>query len=502
MISVPAYASRVDSTWTPPAHVAGHYRAAVSGGAQVNVSLEPDGALHAAAQAMAERVAADEQHRAPAASVIQGLSWAAGVIDPLPAIVVLHASGDLPEARIREGVEDLARGQGFNRVGVGSARGADGGEVVVIALSERRLSLSAPVPRQQAPGGRVLLSGRLAEGLHDPELAITHPDGHVEHFPLGEGPDFMAQFPASARGAYQVELIAMGSGGSTVVANFPVYVGIEPPATLDAVAGTRTENVAQAEAALLMLLNEARRQAGRTPLRMNPTLAGVARAHSEDMAAHRFIAHNSPTDGSTPSQRLQRRGLSSGLILENLGRGYSAREIHDGLMASPGHRANILNADVTDVGIGVALEPGPRGGLVVTQDFIQVAPPIDVATAPAALLERINDNRRRRNTPALSAPEELQTAARDAANAFFTRERPSQQSVVDAANRAVSRYALRYRRISVLATQVTQLFQASGLEPLLDPEVRFIGIGVSQGSRPDTPPSAVFVVFILGYPRG
>jgi len=48
---------------------------------------------------------------------------------------------------------------------------------------------------------------------------------------------------------------------------------------------------------------------------------------------------------------------------------------------------------------------------------------------------------------------------------------------------------------------VTRPTDAGGLDPLRDPAIGSIGIGVAQGARPDAPPNAVFVVYVLGYPR-
>src|SRR5262249_103464 len=146
------------------------------------------------------------------------------------------------------------------------------------------------------------------------------------------------------------------------------------------------------------------------PLQAMPQLAAVARAHSEDMARNRFIAHVSRTTGTT-AERLTRAGLSSGLVLENLGRGYSSREVHEGLMASPGHRATLLNDRITHVGIGVARERGPGGALIVTENFIQVAPPIDLASAPPRLLHLVNSARVRRSANPLEIRQQLADVA-------------------------------------------------------------------------------------------
>ncbi|MCZ7677294.1 MAG: hypothetical protein M5U28_00335 [Sandaracinaceae bacterium] len=48
---------------------------------------------------------------------------------------------------------------------------------------------------------------------------------------------------------------------------------------------------------------------------------------------------------------------------------------------------------------------------------------------------------------------------------------------------------------------VASVDEAGALEPALDPDVRAAGIGVAQGTRPDTGPNAIAVVIVLAWPR-
>jgi len=52
---------------------------------------------------------------------------------------------------------------------------------------------------------------------------------------------------------------------------------------------------------------------------------------------------------------------------ENVGMGPSCQSIHDAFMSSPGHRANILDTDYNQVGVGVATDND--GTIYVTEDF-------------------------------------------------------------------------------------------------------------------------------------
>lgn len=120
------------------------------------------------------------------------------------------------------------------------------------------------------------------------------------------------------------------------------------------------------EARMLALVNEERAREGLKPLRADPELAEVARAHSRDMFARGYFSHVSP-DGGKLSDRMRKSEVRYLLAGENLALAPTLPLAHQGLMNSPGHRANILRPQFGRVGIGVL--DGGRHGLMVTQDF-------------------------------------------------------------------------------------------------------------------------------------
>ena len=115
------------------------------------------------------------------------------------------------------------------------------------------------------------------------------------------------------------------------------------------------------------LTNRARADAGLAPLSPDPRLAAAAQAHSADMVARDFYAHTAP-DGSRPWDRAAAAGSTRRTIGENIACGQrSAAEVVEGWLNSPGHRANILKADFTHIGVGFA--GGGRAGTYWTQLF-------------------------------------------------------------------------------------------------------------------------------------
>ncbi|MEZ4335820.1 MAG: CAP domain-containing protein [Sandaracinaceae bacterium] len=248
-------------------------------------------------------------------------------------------------------------------------------------------------------------------------------------------------------------------------------------------------------------MNATRREAGLTPLEPDDAVQAVAEAHCHDMVDHDFIGHTSPTTGSA-LDRVRAAHLPSGLVLENIGRGYSAEEIHRGLLESPGHRANLVNGDVTHVGIGVVAQPeGGRSAFIVTEVFVRMQGEVNLDAAPSELLAMINAARRARNAPPAESEDNLTRAAREAAEAYFADPDLSQQDVVDDASASLRRFAIAYHRIGGVMAVVSEVREAGALEPTLDPGIRYLGIGVAQGTRPDTGTNAIAVVIVMAWPR-
>lgn len=120
------------------------------------------------------------------------------------------------------------------------------------------------------------------------------------------------------------------------------------------------------EARMLILVNEERAKQGLQPLKPDPELAVVARAHSKDMFARGYFSHVTP-EGKTPSDRIRAGNVKFLTAGENLALGQTLNICHQGLMNSPGHRANILEPAYGRLGIGIL--DGGIYGLMITQNF-------------------------------------------------------------------------------------------------------------------------------------
>jgi uncharacterized protein YkwD len=130
------------------------------------------------------------------------------------------------------------------------------------------------------------------------------------------------------------------------------------------------------------LTNQQRQQHGCAALEFSVQLTAAASVHSQDMALHDLFGHTG-SNGSTMISRVVATGYSYAQLAENLAAGPStAEDVVAGWMNSPGHRANILNCDLHQLGVGyyvqlddqanVRLENGQLGGpyrYYWTQDF-------------------------------------------------------------------------------------------------------------------------------------
>ena len=110
--------------------------------------------------------------------------------------------------------------------------------------------------------------------------------------------------------------------------------------------------VTQYEQEVIRLVNEIRRQNGLSALTANWELSRIARYKSQDMVDNRYFSHTSPTYG-TPFQMIRAFGLSYRTAGENIAYGQrTPQAVVDAWMNSSGHRANILNAAFTQIGVG------------------------------------------------------------------------------------------------------------------------------------------------------
>ena len=134
----------------------------------------------------------------------------------------------------------------------------------------------------------------------------------------------------------------------------------------------------ETDRSLLNRVNEARsqpRQCGNEdfnavdPLSWSCKLEEAARGHSEDMAELEFFSHTGP-EGSQIGERVSERHYQWSAVGENIAAGQnSVDEVVDGWLSSPGHCANIMHAEFTEMGAARIEAPGSQYSPFWTQVF-------------------------------------------------------------------------------------------------------------------------------------
>ncbi len=141
-------------------------------------------------------------------------------------------------------------------------------------------------------------------------------------------------------------------------------------------------------AAVLCLVDQERASHGEPALQPNAALTRAAQGHSREMAEQDYFSHVAP-DGETPLERMRASGYLSSpedgyVVGENIAWGTlwlaTPQAIVSAWMASPGHRANILDAAYRETGVGVSPHPPAslaegQAGALYTQDFGTIVRP-------------------------------------------------------------------------------------------------------------------------------
>ena len=350
---------------------------------------------------------------------VDAVSRRVGWVGDTPWVTIFRGRLDTPRPIADVELEQLVAGLPANwpvsRYGISTVVH---GEEVGVAVAMHSLELSLlPVRKRVALNDKVVLAGTLAERFQRAHFAVTLPGGSVRTWE-SNGRELSGTFGISEAGVHRVEVLGDGPSGPVVVANFPVYAAVEEP-PLPAAAPAplpsevpATEDAPSVEATMLSLLNAARTGAHLPPVQADPALAAAARAHSADMHDHRFMGHVSPTTGTT-EDRLRAAHLVYAAMGENVVEAGSAKEAHEGLMGSPGHRAAMLSPDFTHVGIGAVVARAPAGDpdVFATMEFAREHT-VAVGDVSRLVVEASDLARSRDALPKLRLDDSLSEAAR------------------------------------------------------------------------------------------
>jgi uncharacterized protein YkwD len=143
-----------------------------------------------------------------------------------------------------------------------------------------------------------------------------------------------------------------------------------PTTTTPSIAVPTVSGVMSAqEQTIVDLVNQQRAQNGLGPLQVNSKLVEAAQIHSSDMATLGQMLHTLPGAAlPTLQSRGQYVGYNYSYLGENIAFNYpDDNSVMTAWMNSPGHRANILDANYTEIGVGIAYDS--LGEPYYTQEF-------------------------------------------------------------------------------------------------------------------------------------
>ncbi len=480
--------------------------------------------------AVARWLAGAAMREVPEPAAVRHRLWQEGVYDFefLP-IVVLSEGGDPLDALPAMLDDRAAPWERYNSLAVAAAK--RGKRRTVAVLLTRRTASFVPTGQPDR------LQVRLPADYREPAIFATRPDGLVDERPgLNLGDRWELDLTTGIDGAWLFELMADGPTGPEVVALWPgvdaqghgvgrpgadllgrrpadapqagrpqdptepfpqegpvawnpyaeVETGAMPADSAGWVAGGAAgpdrrptpDDAKAAEDQLWSLVDATRKSRGLTPLRRDPAITRAARKQAKELSSGPF-GHE--TLSGTALDRLGAEGLTAARVTENIARASDVGQAHAAMMASPAHRANLLDPDVTSGGVGVVLrrESDGRWTAVISEVFASLLARDEGVDWPQALAHRINDRRTAAGLQALVPRDTMSGLAHEVALEVAR----SDQASLPADRRAKLAEQIRFHYMNARNVGIDLVITAepgtvAGLGHALEPTFRELGIGV------------------------
>jgi uncharacterized protein YkwD len=214
---------------------------------------------------------------------------------------------------------------------------------------------SAPVP-ETAAGGTVDISidltAPVSDGTYTTHFSLHNAAG--ESIAIGAEKTFYVKVIVGAGGASIPTQVLSTSPGATAASIGKININCKY---------SYSENPAYVQE-LASLINQARRNAGLPSLSLNPLLTQAAQGHSVDMACNNFLGHEG-SDGSPIGALVREVGYIGFMEIIAIGTPQNAM---DQWAADAGHWEVVLNAGITEMGIGYAYNANSDYGGYFTVD--------------------------------------------------------------------------------------------------------------------------------------
>lgn len=320
----------------------------------------------------------------------------------------------------------------YNNIGVAARALGEGYAVGVLATRRSVLFAGTAEPRNQA---------YLGGDYKDMKLYATDPAGNIEERSAQvENGLWTLDLRTEAEGSWIFEIIGEGKLGPEILALWPrrgagsTGGGFFKPKrqSVEVPDGTATDaaswvrggapgpdrsptpaDAAAAEEHLWRLIQATRASRGLAALQRLPDVVKAARSHASDIGRGDSFGHY--TSSGSALDRLANQGVLASRVVENVGRASDVAAVHAAFLASPAHRANILDPEVEAGGVGVVLQRDTRGRwtAIASEVLVELLP--DTQTREAELAEDVNQIRRAEGLLKLKISHILSKEARAAA---------------------------------------------------------------------------------------
>ena len=367
------------------------------------------------------------------------------------------------------------------RFGVAVVRLAKGSTRVALVMQDMPVEVTAPRTLPAGATGR--LKGRMLAPGETASVTWSDVQGRLQKGPQGSA-DFDVELKCEGSGRMVAEL--SGSKGTRLA--LPVWCGEAAPISVS-LGGAETS---APEKAVLEAINGERSGAGLKPLEWDEPVSNAARA----AAAALRDSNGAVAD---PSGFLKAAGASTALVVENPGQALDVNEAHRGFALSPALRANYMNPEVAQAGIGVAEGPlvNGRKSVFVVELFTRRPGKVDPAQVGEQLAARIAEKRAAAKAAALAKDATLEKAAQ----AYATALAASAGTLSDAeGNRLLAPLYKGYTSLNVLSGARADPMSVAD-EASITGKGAQVGIGVAQGDNASLGANTIYVVVLIGTRR-
>jgi uncharacterized protein YkwD len=381
------------------------------------------------------------------------------------------------------------------RYGLAVERISKGKSRAVMVFDSPRVALE-PLPRGLEPDQKATVSGVVLGDLENPKLLISDTQGVLRELPQPAGRAFKGEIACGPRsGRILVEIRAEDMGNETVAATLAVACGGPALPTSVAVAAPPwPDAVAEQEARIARVIDGERAEGGLAAVTWSEPVGRVAREVSEslrDGARKGGVA--APVN---VAQRLADADIQAQVILQNPAAGPTAEGANERLLASPSHRATVMTTEATTGGIGVALgtDKAGRPMAYLTQLFVKVQAPPDVAVARQTIREAIDKKRASEKLDKLTPDPVLEKLAGEYAAVVAGAGGPPPKAKTD---ELVKTLRKGFKDIVFLVDSRIDLADFAE-DPNALAKAKLVGLGAAVGSHPRLGKNTLFVVLIIG----